>query len=125
MIYDEDLVRKVCSELGIELVEGRGYSMVNGVEIDPNDIDTLFDFPVYDLSDIDIDDTRLSYEWSAPTNNSDVDIQNEQVLHAVTTIGTLGDEFEILKEDFKYEYFDNKDDAYSESSSFVSELYAA
>lgn len=51
-IYNEDLVQEVCSNLGIELVEGSGYSMVNGVEIDPNDIDTLFDFPVYDLEQI-------------------------------------------------------------------------
>lgn len=48
-IYNEKMMLKVCKELGIEVIEGRGYSMVNGVEIDPNDMNALFDFPIYDL----------------------------------------------------------------------------
>ena len=54
-IYNEEKMLELCKEMGIEVVEGRGYSMVNGVEIDPNDIDALFDFPVYDLEQIMVD----------------------------------------------------------------------
>lgn len=42
MLYNEKAMLELCAELGIEVVEDSGYSMVKGVEIDINEIETLF-----------------------------------------------------------------------------------
>ena len=42
MLYNKKTMLKLCKELGIEIANSSGYSMVKGVEIDINEIETLF-----------------------------------------------------------------------------------
>lgn len=103
MLYDEKTMLELCAELGIEVVEDSGYSTVNGVEIDPNDIETLFDFPVYSMEESFTSNAQITYDWVAPQVCNMSDIQNVEVPHPMTTVGKYIDDFGVLENSFKYE----------------------
>lgn len=42
MLYNEKTMLQLCKELGIEIANSSGYSMVKGVEININEIETVF-----------------------------------------------------------------------------------